>query len=133
MITLDTFTFPAGVGWIDRRDHSVIVGSSSVSITGAIIFETGALQAGRPITLATIRLGSGYAGLFTRQQVDAIAALHAAEAERTLTISQESFTVRFDREAANGGLTVNELVPISAEYQFEELVYSVTCNLRTSQ
>jgi hypothetical protein len=132
MITLDTFTFPDGVGWIDRRAHSVIVGSRSVSITGAIVFETGALQAGRPITIATMSLGGGYAGLFTKDKADEIAALHGVEAVRTITIGQESFTVRFDRDAPNGGLTVNELVPISAEFQFEEFVYSVTCNLVTA-
>lgn len=49
---LDDLTLPEDLIWIDEFDWTPIEQSQSYSITGALIIETGAKQAGRPITLS---------------------------------------------------------------------------------
>lgn len=130
--TLDTFAFPDGVAWLDRYSAPSIVGDVTILADGNALFETADRVTGRPITLATIQMAGGYAGLFSSDQVDALVALHEEEALRTLTIGAHSFSVRWDRGAADDGLLIQELVPVAAGYSMAGKVYSVTARFRTA-
>jgi hypothetical protein len=113
-ITLDSFTFPSGVSWLDQWEVKPIVGAHSTLLTGRALFETNEIITGLPITLATIDLGNKWSGIFSLDESLALKALYnATDIERTLTINDETFTVRFDR-TNNKGLEVVPLLPVSA-------------------
>jgi hypothetical protein len=51
-ITLDAITLPPDLLWADEFDWSPIESSTEYAITGALVVDTAARLAGRPITLA---------------------------------------------------------------------------------
>jgi hypothetical protein len=131
VITLDTFTFPEGITWPNKRAFSPQVGRVETLITGRLAFQTATLSFGRPIILESGGLAEGYCGLFTAAQADALKALYdAPDQVRTLTIGADVFSVRFDRGGGTG-LEVEALAPIAAGYDWSQRIYRVTARFLT--
>ncbi len=100
--TIGSVQLPPDLHWIDEfGTGSDLVGMVvQTTITGALVIQSGAQQAGRLITLVGQRNGNeGYAPI-TRAQVDALRALAAAPgATYTLTFSDgRTFDVVFRRD-----------------------------------
>lgn len=88
--------------WLDEYDEgSDLVGQvETVSVTGALLFQASAQQAGRRMTLAGGREGDGYFGVITRTEVEALRALAATpglEVHVTLADGRE-FDAVFSRK-----------------------------------
>lgn len=81
-ITLDAAALPDGLRWSDEFAWSPLAQATEYSLTGALIVEQSAKQAGRPITLTG---GKDFAWL-TRAEVEALKALLDAGDEMTLTL-----------------------------------------------
>ena len=76
--------------WEDEfADGSDLVGQDErVTITGALVIQSSAQQAGRRMTLVGGEDGSGYWGVITRAEVDALRALAATPGtEYTVTLA----------------------------------------------
>lgn len=90
--------------WIDEfGDGSDLVAhEETYSITGALIVQASAKQAGRRLTLQGRRDGNTVFGVLTREQVDALRALAAVPgATYTLTFPDgREFSVMFRRDSA---------------------------------
>lgn len=131
-VTLDTFSFPAGMRWANRFAQSQIVGTDSVLLTGHTVFETDTRVGGLAITLESYQINGGWSGLFTLDQVEYLQDLHAVEAVRTLTIGTKAFQVRFDRSGTGRGLEIDELIQSNAEQMFSQAIYAVTARFLTT-
>ena len=80
-ITLDTITLPLDLVWVDEYQWTPIQQKSEYTLTGAHLVQTGAKQAGRPVTLA----GGAEHGWATKAEVDALVA-KLGVAAMTLTL-----------------------------------------------
>ena len=82
-ITLDAFTLPDGLRWIDEFAWSPTAQQTGYLVAGTLLVEESVKQAGRPITLVG---GQAWAWM-QRSEVEALhAALTAADASFTLTL-----------------------------------------------
>lgn len=101
-ITIGAVALPEDLQWIDEyADGSDLVGQTvSVSVTGALVIQASAQQAGRRMTLQGRMEGNvGFAAI-TRAQVEALRSL-AAVPDATYTVSLgdgRTFTARFRRD-----------------------------------
>lgn len=77
-ITLAGIELPADLQWTDEFTGWRVGQSIRTSLTGALIVQESARQAGRPITLQTTRDGNAYVGPVT---LDVLRALQASESE----------------------------------------------------
>ena len=100
--SLDSIELPDDIQWIDELASWKVGQSITPSLTGALIIQEGALQAGRPITLQSVRDGNNYSAVVTRATVDALLAKAALAggADMTLTLldttaGTRTFAVRF--------------------------------------
>jgi hypothetical protein len=88
MASLGAVTLPDDAVWTDEFGWSAVARSEEYSLTGALIVQVGARQAGRPITVD--------AGWLTRSVLLALETLAAApDATYTLVLPQGTHTVRF--------------------------------------
>ena len=124
-ITIDSLALPENLVWTDRWAFSPIVSTITQTLDGGLVIENSIMQAGRPITLETVRIGDGYAGLFTEAEAAALKGVYEVQddPQHTLTIGSESFPVRFNR--TEGGLEIRPLAPTSAAQLRAGKVYSV--------
>ncbi|WP_022949514.1 hypothetical protein [Methylohalobius crimeensis] len=91
-IVLDSIVLPDELSWSDEYDWSPVIQSTDYSLTGALIVEEAARQAGRPITLTTPEGG----GWTARGTLDALRAKLTAAGDMPLTLHDgRSFTVRW--------------------------------------
>ena len=91
-ITLDSIALPENLHWADEYDWSPVRQNQEYTLTGALIVEEAAKQAGRPIPLTTPAGGDWT----TRSTVEALRAKLAAGTDMTLTLHDgRSFTVRW--------------------------------------
>lgn len=92
---LDTIDLPAGMIWEDEFNWSPAVSAQEYSLTGALVIDAGARQAGRPITLSANDT-RGWSGM-TRAKVLSLRALAAVPAAiYPLQLADgRSFTVAF--------------------------------------
>lgn len=101
-ITLDDIVLPADLQWIDEYgDGSDLVGQVvSTTITGALVIQTNAQQAGRRITLQGRQEGNAGFAAITRATVEALRTLAAdIDETHTLTFSDgRTFDVVFRRD-----------------------------------
>lgn len=98
-ITLGAVTLPDGLRWVDEYQWGGGVQAEiGYSVTGALIIEESAKQAGRPITLE----GDESSAWVTRATLDALATLAGTlGATHTLTLHDaRQFTVAFSRGGA---------------------------------
>jgi hypothetical protein len=130
-VTLDSFTFPDGVVWLNRHGFSPIVHEHTQLLTGALLVEQSELLAGRQIVIQSGQVDGDYCGLFDLADLTALKALYATDPERTLTIGAESFDVLFDRSGQ--GLEVEELVTVEAGSLWPDRIYRVTATFVTTQ
>jgi hypothetical protein len=94
-ITLDAITLPDDLIWTDEFAWSPLQQSKTYSLTGALILETGAMQAGRPITLA----GSDDAAWITRAALKTLYAKLTTTASMSLALNDgRVFTVAFNHD-----------------------------------
>lgn len=95
-ITLGTVTLPPDLQWSDEFNWVALGMTAKVSLTGAEVVQSGALQAGRPITLQG---GTDFAWL-DYATIEALRTLATAGgATYTLTLADgRTFTVRFRGE-----------------------------------
>ena len=90
-ITLDTITLPPSLIWNDEYAWMPQAQSKSMTLTGALIVETGTFLAGRPITLS--------GDWATKAEVEILKTKLALDEEMTLTLHDaREFDVRFDHE-----------------------------------
>lgn len=98
-ITLNLITLPQGLRWSDEFDWNPLAQASEYSLTGALLVEQTAKQAGRPITLIG---GKDFAWL-SRADVIALKTLLDTGNVMTLTLHDaRSFTVIPADDAALG-------------------------------
>ena len=89
-ITLDAITLPADLLWEDEFDWSPIAASTEYAVTGALIVDTAARLAGRPITL----VADDDRAWITRTTLQAIYAKTATPGtQMTLVIGAATYTV----------------------------------------
>jgi hypothetical protein len=134
-VTLDgeRFAFPDGVVLEAQYEFSPIAQEMTTLLTGALLVEESSLLAGRPIVVMTGRVGDGYCGLYTAEEVKALQDLLCLPAtEFTLAIGDDSHTVIFDRRQK--GLEVTELVPVAAGFSWgpSDRMYQVTARFITT-
>lgn len=90
-ITLDTTTLPPDLVWLDEYAWQPVGQSAEHTLSGALVVETTAKQAGRTITL-----GRAWA---SKAEVDALRLLVLADAEMVLELHDErTFSVRWDHD-----------------------------------
>lgn len=92
--TLGALQLPRGMVWSDELSWIATQRNVERSITGALLWDVGVLQAGRPITL----VGEADAGWIPRSTVIALLALADTEPETPLTFVHADgriFAVRF--------------------------------------
>lgn len=108
-ITLGTLTLPPGLRWDDEyASWSPVAQSTSYGLTGALLVQEAAKQAGRPLTLVG---GRKYCWI-TRADLDAlVAVLYTPNATHTLTLRDgRRFTVT-PRHDGDGPLSASP-VPV---------------------
>jgi hypothetical protein len=132
-ITIGTVTLPGDLFWSDEfAQGSDMVGQQeSITITGAVVVQASAQQAGRLMTLQTIPFSGGanqYVGVVSRAQVVALRALaETAGAVYIVTLSDgRTFDAMFRRTGGSGviGTLIFGELPESDDDWF-----SVTINL----
>lgn len=100
-ITLGPLTLSEDLQWVDEYDDgSDLVGQQeTVSITGAVIVQASAQQAGRKVTLQGKRESNTGFGAMTRAQIESLRGLAATPGEiYTLTLTDgRTFSVMFRR------------------------------------
>ena len=109
-ITLGVIVLPGGLAWSDELDWDPISQGVSYGLTGALIVEESAKQAGRPITLIGQSDGGRHTAWITRTALLALkAALEVAGATFTLTLhDNRTFTV-MARHGDNGAVEATPL------------------------
>lgn len=115
-----TLVLPDDMGWPDEYAWQPVEQRSEYSLTGALIVESAAKQAGRPITL----VAEDGAAWMPRTDVDQLAAWIAlAGITLTLVLRGTTYSVVFDHQ--RGAMTAHPLVdysdPISADHYVVEL------------
>lgn len=101
-ITLGDVDLPVSLEWPNRVTDWRIGQDVQTSVTGALVIQEAARQAGRPITLATGNSGKSWWGAVRWSTVVALQALVDAGGTYTLSIptavedDPQVFTVRFD-------------------------------------
>ncbi|EKT4087987.1 hypothetical protein QEG26_001943 [Stenotrophomonas maltophilia] len=103
-IILAGIELPADLQWTDEFTAWKVGQQARTSLTGALIVQESARQAGRPITLQTTRDGTAYVGVVS---LPVLRALQASESEARLTpldlvmpahnSGERSFQVRWRR------------------------------------
>ncbi len=95
-----SIALPPDLRWTDEFAWSPVGQVSTVTLTGALIVEEAAQQAGRPITLSSVVNGSQYTAVVDRSTVEALQALAAIPgALMVLTLADERvFNVRWRHE-----------------------------------
>ncbi len=89
-----TLTLPDDLLWTDEFSWQAVEQRTEFSITGALIMEAAAKQAGRPVTLA----GSQTRGWVTRTTLQTLKAWAALPAQAfTLVVNGGSLAVAFDQ------------------------------------
>lgn len=91
--TLDSINLPRGMVWVDEFDWQPVEASTEYTITGAMVVQTAARQAGRPITLQ----GDNDAGWIRRDVLLALQTLAASPGDvLTLTLADSrTYSVMF--------------------------------------
>jgi hypothetical protein len=110
-----TVTLPADMLWADEFTWQPVEQKTEPTITGAIIVQVAARQAGRPITLQS---GANYAWL-TRAQLDTLKAWAAVPGQAlTLTIRGVPRGVIFRHEngAIEADMVLYHAAPVAADY-----------------
>lgn len=103
-----TLTLPDDLGWPDEYTWQPVEQRSEYSLTGSLIVEAAAKQAGRPITLAA----TDTAAWMSRADVGQIAAWVAlAGITLTLALRGATYSVIFDHQ--RGAMTATPLVDYS--------------------
>ncbi|WP_299197985.1 hypothetical protein [uncultured Amphritea sp.] len=104
MITLNAITLPDDLIWSDEFAWSAVRQSADVTLTGALIVEEAAQQAGRPITLVD--------GWATRATVELLYALVQQPGQvHSLLLQGTTYSVMFRQ--ADGPLTANPVQPVT--------------------
>lgn len=100
-ITIGSVTLVSDLQWIDEFGQgSDLVGQQeTITITGALVVQASAQQAGRLMTLQTGNSADGYWGILTRAQVNALRTLAATPgAVYTVTLNDgRTFSAMFRR------------------------------------
>lgn len=76
-LTLAGIELPADLYWSDEVAPWKVGQTVTPTLSGAIVIQEGALQAGRPITLESQQDGSDYVACVTRATLDQLLALEA--------------------------------------------------------
>lgn len=93
--TLDAFSLPTDLVWINEFEWTPVEQSEEYTLNGALIFDSGIKQAGRPITLE----GGVDAAWLERGELKTLYAKLDDDAAMTLTLGDgRVFTVRFDHK-----------------------------------
>lgn len=113
-----SITLPEDLQWSDEFNWTPVGQVVTPTLTGALIIEEAAQQAGRPITLSSLQSGGEYTAVVARTVVEALRALSViAGAQMTLTLGDgRAFTVRW-RHESGGGFTATpwkHIVPVEA-------------------
>lgn len=95
MITLDAIRLPDGLRWSDEFDWSPVAQETAFSLTGALLVQEAAKQAGRPMTLLGGSSGTHFYAWMPRSDVLALRTLlDQPSTTRTLTLHDgRRFTV----------------------------------------
>lgn len=102
MITLDAIELPPDMDWPNRIVGWAIGQDIQTTVTGSLIVQQSERQAGRPITLRSVRGGRSDGAIVTFATVQALQAAVDAGDAMTLTIPSydgpaEVFSVMFDQ------------------------------------
>jgi len=109
-ITLGALTLPQGLVWSDEFAWSPVVQTADHSLSGALIVQTGARSAGRPITLVGRSSGRDHSALILRADLLTLqSALSIAGAEYTLTLHDSRTFTAIARHEGEGPLVVDPL------------------------
>lgn len=84
--TLDDITLPDDIFWSDETAPWKVGQTVTKTLTGALVIQEGALQAGRPITLQSQQLGRSYVAVVDRATVDALLAKEAVADAAPMTL-----------------------------------------------
>lgn len=103
MITLNGIELP-DLLWTDEFAWSAVRQSTEVTLTGALVVEEGAQQAGRPITLT-----DGWAPYSLVQQLYAL--VQQPGQTHTLVLRGVSYSVMF-RHVGGSGLSAEPVIPL---------------------
>lgn len=129
-ITIGSITLPSDLVWIDEFGQgSDLVGQiETVSVTGALIIQASAQQAGRLMTLQTGNDGDEYWGVLTRAQVNAVKALADTPGATYAVVLNDgrTFTAMFRR--SNTAAVVASPI-LFYDPQIDTDWYAVTINL----
>jgi len=129
-ITIGSVSLPSDLVWIDEFGQgSDLVGQiETVSVTGALIIQASAQQAGRLMTLQTGNDGDEYWGVLTRAQVNAVKALADTPGETYAVVLNDgrTFTAMFRR--SNTAAVVASPI-LFYDPQIDTDWYAVTINL----
>lgn len=103
-ITLDTITLPGDLLWSDEFTAWRVGQLQRVSVTGALVVNESALQAGRPVTLETTQSGNAWVAAITLPVLLQLQALEAQTRTVPMALSvpahnggTRSFNVLFNR------------------------------------
>lgn len=103
-IVLAGITLPCDMYWSDEFTAWRVGQLQRTSVTGALIVNESALQAGRPITLETTKSGNPYVGAITLPVLQQLQALEEQPRTVPMTLSMpahnsgtRNFTVLFNR------------------------------------
>ena len=103
-ITLDTITLPGDLFWSDEFMAWRVGQLQRVSVTGALVVNESALQAGRPMTLETTQSGNAYVAAITLPVLLELQALEAQTRTVPMVLTvpahnggTRSFNVMFNR------------------------------------
>jgi hypothetical protein len=104
MMTLNLLQLPDDLFWHDEFSWSAVRQSSDLTLTGALIVEEAAQQAGRPITLID--------GWASRAVVEQLYLLVQQPGQvHTLVMGGQTYTVMFRH--SEGALTATPLLPVT--------------------
>jgi hypothetical protein len=107
-LLLDAIELPEDLNWSDEHAPWQVGQTLKKSLTGALIFQEAAMQAGRPITLQSTINGSKTVGVVTRTTLLALKAKAAIAAGDDMVLSVPQFSgpdanynVRWNHEAGD--------------------------------
>jgi len=130
-IVIGSLSLPRDLAWIDEFDagSDLVRQQETVTLTGALIVQASAQQAGRAMTLQTTSIsGNQFCGSLTRAQVIALKALaDVPGATYALTFSDgRTFTVMFRRGSRAAVAATRQI--FMEDFSGDEF-YSVVINL----
>lgn len=115
-----TIDLPADLEWQDEFDWTPVEQSTEYSLTGALIVQSGAMQAGRPITLYGGREGAW----IKRAKLEQLYAMASVSGlQMTLQLWGRTFTVMF-RETPLNAEPIRRLADPGPDWN-----YAITINL----